>query len=434
MPRRKKNDIKELLALPHVHERDGRAFVRIWYQDAGGKWKSKERRVETVEEAITTIARIKRELGLRGPEAFDGERMTFTELLDQFLIGNPKMPKWYSDPLREYFGVRRIVTITYTDLKRFKTARERVPSKATGERRSPTTINRELEWLRAVLLYAVRHKWIAGNPFGAGDQPLISKTEEQQRSRVPSPEEEARILEFCLDFRAWVDKKREASGRAREWLVEAVGLEVVDRIETDESVRLSDAIKVADALGESRKVALSIARARRSYLIPILIALRDTGLRKSALLSLTWAQVDLVEGFLRIPKGPRNKKRPPLIAMTSRLRDELLKLWEESDKKLTSRIFGEVRDFKKAYAKACELAGVKDLRVHDWRHGFATDLLEAGVEERLAMRATGHTNAETHAIYTNVDERLARLIASRLDLLHQSRRGGEEVTAGELVN
>ncbi|MGH9751862.1 MAG: hypothetical protein ACREA2_03685 [Blastocatellia bacterium] len=89
-------------------------------------------------------------------------RVDPAELLDQFLIDNPKMPKWYADPLRDYFSNRRIVTITHTDLKRFKTAREQVPNKATGERRSPPTINRELEWLRAVLLYAVRHKWIAG--------------------------------------------------------------------------------------------------------------------------------------------------------------------------------------------------------------------------------------------------------------------------------
>lgn len=131
MARRKKNDFDELLALPHVHERDGRAFVRIWYQDAGGKWKSKERRVETVEEAIATIAKIKSEIGLRGPEAFDGERMTFSELLDQFLIDNPKMPEWYSAPLREYFASRRITTITHSDLKRFKAAREDVPKKGT---------------------------------------------------------------------------------------------------------------------------------------------------------------------------------------------------------------------------------------------------------------------------------------------------------------
>src|SRR5262245_4546987 len=131
MGRRKKHDFDELLALPHVHERDGKAYARIWYQAAGGKWRSKERLVETVEEAIATIAKLNRDRVRRGLEAFDGERMTFAEFLDQFLIDNPKTPKWYSDPLREYFSARRIVTITHADLKRFKIAREAVPKKGT---------------------------------------------------------------------------------------------------------------------------------------------------------------------------------------------------------------------------------------------------------------------------------------------------------------
>jgi hypothetical protein len=65
-------------------------------------------------------------------------------------------------------------------------------------------------------------------------------------------------------------------------------------------------------------------------------------------------------------------------------------------------------------------------------------MMEAGVEERVAMRATGHTNAETHAIYTNVDERIALHIAERLNALHSSREQGsktdETVTASEYIN
>jgi len=187
-----------------------------------------------VEGAIATIARLKRELGLRGPDAFDGERMTFNDLLDQFVIDNPKMPEWYISPLREYFANRRIITIAYADLKRFKSAREAVkrevrdpddPDKKIEVVRKPATINRELEWLRAVLLYAVRRKWMAANPFAEGDQPLISKTGEQTRDRVPTPEEESKILACCVG--------------------------------------------------------------PREHLRGILIAARDTGLRKSALLGLT---------------------------------------------------------------------------------------------------------------------------------------------------
>jgi hypothetical protein len=59
-------------------------------------------------------------------------------------------------------------------------------------------------------------------------------------------------------------------------------------------------------------------------------------------------------------------------------------------------------------------------------------MAEGGVEERLAMRAAGHTNLETHAIYTNIDKRLARTIADTLNKLHAKREKGtpESVTDG----
>jgi len=107
--------------------------------------------------------------------------------------------------------------------------------------------------------------------------------------------------------------------------------------------------------------------------------------------------------------------------MTARLQAEFSALWQKSDQKPESPIFGGIRDFKKSYAKACRLAGVQDLHAHDWRHGFATDLMEANVEEQLMMKATGHNNVETHHIYRNIDNRLARFIADSLDRLRAER-------------
>ncbi len=57
--------------------------------------------------------------------------------------------------------------------------------------------------------------------------------------------------------------------------------------------------------------------------------------------------------------------------------------------------------------------------------------MESGTEERLALRAAGHTNAETHSIYTNIDKRLAREIAKNLNELHSKReKKVDDVTDG----
>jgi integrase len=329
-----------LLSLPHVELIDGKTYVRLAYFDErAGKRRSKVRRVHSVDDYSAALDYLKRQVGAQ-PVDYDPDRMTFEELMQEFKKAKPNAPEWYSKPPEEYFGKRRIKTITYGDLKEFRAAREAVRHKTSEEPRKPATINREMEYLRQILLYAVRHEWLAKSPFHKGPETLIPKTDEESRNRIPSPEEEARILEWCTDLRSWVARKREAKGMTEAQLAELVDADAMERIETGKGIKDSDISKVAQVLGEPPDVAEKIARGKRAHLRPILIALRDTGLRKSALLSLTWAQADLDEGFLQIPKGPRNKKRPPLIAMTDRLRDELSKLWQESDKKPTTKIFG----------------------------------------------------------------------------------------------
>jgi integrase len=368
MPRKNQADsLAVLLTLPDVHLKAGKPYVRVSYQDALGKWKSVERRVRTPEEAIKKAAAMRKQLGLSGPGAFAGERMTFAELLDEYKRAHPNRPKWYTQPLADFFGARRIRAITFAQCQDFKRAREAVGKRrqrdsAPVEMRKPATINREMEALRAVLLFAVDQGWLERNPMRAGKtvEPLIDRSLEEPREVVPTPDEERRLLAQCVP-------------------------------------------------------------PHRAHVRPLIIATRDTGLRKSALQSLTWRNVDFAQRLLWIPRGNRYKRRPKAIGMTARLYDELRALWEASDKNLDGKIFGKVKDFGKAYETACAKAGISGITFNDWRHGFATDLMEAGVPEHLAMKVAGHTRADTHAIYTNVDERLALQVAAALDKLHQAR-------------
>ena len=134
----------------------------------------------------------------------------------------------------------KIRSITYGDILKFKEIRLQAPHQHTGKLRSPTSTNRELETLRAVLRFAVGNNWLARSPF-TGPAPIVTKTIETSRERIPTQAEQEAILAQCVPPRA--------------------------------------------------------------HLRPILIALADTGLRKSALLSLTWKLVDFENGDIRIPKG-----------------------------------------------------------------------------------------------------------------------------------
>jgi integrase len=358
--------------IPYLHERDGSLYVRVPYR-SGRKWRSKERRVESRDEALSAIQEIKVELGMFGPSAFDGERMTFDQLFEEYARAYPGSRPGSSnrDIFTEYFSGRRLRSITYADCKRFKAARQAHVSTKTNTTRKSATINRELEQLRAILFYALHHGWIRFNPFTAGP-PLISKAEETRRDRVPTPEEERRILAHCV-------KPRE-------------------------------------------------------HLRGLIIATRDTGLRRSALQALTWSMIDFENRLIRCPAGNVYKQRPALIGISDRLFNELVILFNRSDRAEDSLIFDHVKDFKRSYATACRLAGVSGLRFNDFRHGFATDLMEAGVPLHLAMKLAGHTNPTTHDIYTNVDARLALEVKEKLNRLHEARNSSEDFPALDPVN
>ena len=52
------------------------------------------------------------------------------------------------------------------------------------------------------------------------------------------------------------------------------------------------------------------------------------------------------------------------------------------------------RDWKKAWPRACQLAGVPGRRLHDCRRTAARNLIRAGVPERVAMMLLGHALAQ----------------------------------------
>ena len=237
------------------------------------------------------------------------------------------------------------------------------------------TINRELEVVRSLILYAFNHGWLKFNVWKAGP-PLIQKSLETRRTRIPSLEEEERLIAACDGPRAHL----------------------------------------------------------RLYVIATL----DTGLRKSALQDLTWKDVLWNERMLQVPTARfLNKQRPPLCGLSTRLYFALREAFEQSDKKPESKIFGAAKDFKTAYRTACAAAGIEGLRFNDLRHGYATKLMQAGVPQHLAMKMAGHTNAEIHGIYTNVNAQIAREVANQMDRFHESRRplsDAEFSPGNDLVN
>jgi len=174
------------------------------------------------------------------------------------------------------------------------------------------------------------------------------------------------------------------------------------------------------------------------------------GLRQGEALALTWEDIDLKLGYMRIskqlqrihgspqfvePKTERSRRTlamPPMI--TQALRDHALRQnqerfhagerWVEHGLVFTTPI-GTPLDgtaVTKAFHRALETAGLPQRRFHDLRHSCATLLMVQGVSPRVVMDLLGHSQIGlTMNTYSHVIPDLRRDAADRMQQLLEDR-------------
>lgn len=133
-----------------------------------------------------------------------------------------------------------------------------------------------------------------------------------------------------------------------------------------------------------------------------------TGWRAGEAKELTWADVDLEAGIVRLEPGTtkNNEGRefpigahPTLKAL---LKDQLdlTKRLEREQNRIITHVFhrnGEpIRSYAKGWNAATEAAGMDGRIVHDLRRTAVRNLERAGVSRSVAMKLTGH---KTEAVY-----------------------------------
>jgi integrase len=124
----------------------------------------------------------------------------------------------------------------------------------------------------------------------------------------------------------------------------------------------------------------------------------------SELLPLTWSQVDLEQGTLRIPPGGSKNRDGRLVYSIPALKDGLA---AQRARVLTLElelgcgipwVFPQLgggrkgtprKELRKPWYRACERAGVHRLK-HDLRRTAVRDMVNSGIPEQVAMTITGH--------------------------------------------
>ena len=181
-------------------------------------------------------------------------------------------------------------------------------------------------------------------------------------------------------------------------------------------LRLPETQERDRALTQSEAEAL-VSAIRPDYL-PLFVLARLTGIRLSALVSLTWPQVDFDGRRIRIKVKDRNAKdrwhnvplTDPAIAVLAgeRGRHETAVFTYVSQR---GRLKGQrspvtQAGLRQAWDKARAAAGVADLRWHDLRHDFATTLLRHADKSNLktVQRALGHKSLAATKRYAHVND------------------------------
>ncbi len=203
---------------------------------------------------------------------------------------------------------------------------------------------------------------------------------------------------------------------------------------------------------EIQRVLASLHGDRLAAMWLVLISM---GLRKGEVLGLRWDDLDLDVGTLTVARSIRRERGVLNVATGKRLsqlvegsiktgatgvrtlaipgsvvpalrqhrsaqtRERLAApAWAEPDRVFTTAHGTTIdpRSVNRLWVTVCTRAGVRQVRVHDLRHGTASVLLTQGVAMRAVMETLGHTRmATTSDIYSHVLDELNRDTASRMD-------------------
>jgi integrase len=143
----------------------------------------------------------------------------------------------------------------------------------------------------------------------------------------------------------------------------------------------------------------------------------QTGWRKGSIASLRWADVGDDVIYLR---AKNNKARKPetmplegeLQDIIERRRNAAVLEDENGSKRFAEFVFHRhglpVGDFRKAWATACKAANVDHRLFHDLRRTAARNLIDAGVQQAVVMKITGHRTDSMFRRYAIVNEEQKR--------------------------
>jgi len=129
------------------------------------------------------------------------------------------------------------------------------------------------------------------------------------------------------------------------------------------------------------------------------------GMRKDEIVSLTWPEVDLKKGFIRLPAERTKTDSPRTIPLHPEVRTTLERLPRGLHTDRVFLRFGQPFDeIKHSFQSACEKAKIENFTFHDLRHCALNNLRKAGNDFFQIMALSGHKTISVFKRYNLVTE------------------------------
>ena len=236
----------------------------------------------------------------------------------------------------------------------------------------PTTVNRDLDDLKAALAKATTWGLIEAHPL-TGVKRL--RTDDNPRVRYLTEDEERCLLAAIHEREARIRRRR---SNANQWRTER-GYPLLPDLE---------------------------GAAFADHLKPLVLVSLHTGLRRGELFALTWENVDLPAARITII-GARAKsgrtRHMPINAVAS----NALAGWYSQAAETRGLVFPgkngkQLDNVRAAWLGVLKIAHVEGFRWHDLRHTFASRLVMAGVDLNTVRELLGHASYQMTLRYAHL--------------------------------
>ena len=147
----------------------------------------------------------------------------------------------------------------------------------------------------------------------------------------------------------------------------------------------------------------SLHKGHSIYAVSAILMLMYTGCRRSEITTLKWADVHLQDKYLYFKDSKTGTKTVPLnpkaIAVLESLERRNFNPYVFCGKYTGTHI----QEIRKTWETMRDLADLKDVRLHDLRHSFASFALKQGLDLYTVSKLLGHRNIATTTRYAHLE-------------------------------